>query len=356
MKVKKGFSVMLSFILLIGIFTIPVKASYVNYTDVDVIKAEEKISYMIPDKTKIINYVFTKKSQGKWIPVHPQAEGILCVGEEISIYDANKKLIQNIKDTEDGGVFIKNVKKTDEFFIKLPDDMKENIIVHIDVKKDNVKNLENNILYAQSGQNKNIYQVFNVKKRSIQSIYINPVCDNRSDVTFYVQKKNNGKWTSVTNKITVLATDHEKMTFYTGLKQGEYRLVTKGAEDQIYEIHLQNTVNTSKYQTKKSKAQKVKLKKTATNLYTTTEKASRWYRMSRTTSKYKRYVKMSVNNNSGKVKFTIYKKGRKKALKSYTLSGNASKTYRLKNGSGTYYVKVSKSGSKMNGEYKLQYK
>ncbi|MBS7007279.1 hypothetical protein [Anaerostipes sp.] len=356
MKIKRVFGVMLSLIILMGIIKVPVEASYIEYTDVEVIKAEEKISYMVPDKTKTIKYVFTKKSQGKWIPVQPQQDGILCIGEGTSIYDSNKKLVQNIKDTEDGGIFIKNVKKTDVFFIKLPDDMKENIVVNISIKKDNVPSLKNDILYTQSGQNKNIYQMFNVKKRSIQPIYVAPVCYNGSNVVFYIQKKNNGKWVSITQKMTVSANDHVQKEFYTGLKQGQYRLVSKAAENQIYQIRIKNSALTSKYQTKQTKAQKVKLKKTVTNLYTTTEKASRWYRMSRATSRYKRYVKMSVKNNSGKMKFTIYKKGRKKALKSYTLSGNSSKTYRLKNGSGTYYVKVSKSGSRMNGEYKIQYK
>ena len=68
----------------------------------------------------------------------------------------------------------------------------------------------------------------------------------------------------------------------------------------------------------------------------------------------KQSIKISTNNNSGKLEVSIYKKGRKKVLKKLSFKGEQSKTYRVKK--GTYYVKTAKSGAKMNGEYTIRCK
>ena len=138
-----------------------------------------------------------------------------------------------------------------------------------------------------------------------------------------------------------VANDHKRVTFDTGLKKGEYRLVSNAATGQIYQIALQNQPVSNKYQTKKAKAQTIKKGKTVRNIYTTSEKAARWY-------------KVKANNNSGKLEVSIYKKGRKKVLKKLSFKGEQSKTYRVKK--GTYYVKTAKSGAKMNGEYTIRCK
>ena len=145
--------------------------------------------------------------------------------------------------------------------------------------------------------------------------------------------------------------DHKRVTFDTGLKKGEYRLVSNAATGQIYQIALQNQPVSNKYQTKKAKAQTIKKGKTVRNIYTTSEKAARWYKVKATK---KQSIKISTNNNSGKLEVSIYKKGRKKVLKKLSFKGEQSKTYRVKK--GTYYVKTAKSGAKMNGEYTIRCK
>ena len=145
--------------------------------------------------------------------------------------------------------------------------------------------------------------------------------------------------------------DDSSCTFDTGLKKGEYRLVSNAATGQIYQIALQNQPVSNKYQTKKAKAQTIKKGKTVRNIYTTSEKAARWYKVKATK---KQSIKISTNNNSGKLEVSIYKKGRKKVLKKLSFKGEQSKTYRVKK--GTYYVKTAKSGAKMNGEYTIRCK
>lgn len=356
MKYEKKICFFITLFLCLGIWASPVRASTETSTDVEEISVEKKVNYLIPGKAENKYYKFTAKSQGKWIPIKPQAEGILCIGEEVQIYDKNKKPVSEIKGTEDQNLFIPNVKTEDIFYLKLPDRIEDDFTVYAYMNEDSVKVLQNDILYSQSGKNKNIYQEFRMKCRGKLSIYVQPVCYNDADVTLYVQRKDKDGWKTVVNTWKVRATDHTKKTMLIAQRKGTYRLVSKAASRQLYQIHISNKDVVAKYQTKKSKAQKIKLRTTKSNIYTATEKASRWYRVYRKTAKYKRYVRMSVNNNSGAMKFTIYKKGRSKAVASYTLKGNKSKTYRLRSGRGTYYVKVSKIGSRMNGQYSIQYK
>ena len=256
-----------------------------------------------------------------------------------------------ILDTEDQQVFVPNVKKGEVYYLKLADQIKDEFVATICVKKDNVTPLQTNILYTQSGQDKNIYQEFKTDKRSSQSIYLKPSNYSNKNVTFYLQKKEKGVWKTITNRMIAVANDHKRVTFDTGLKKGEYRLVSNAATGQIYQIALQNQPVSNKYQTKKAKAQTIKKGKTVRNIYTTSEKAARWYKVKATK---KQSIKISTNNNSGKLEVSIYKKGRKKVLKKLSFKGEQSKTYRVKK--GTYYVKTAKSGAKMNGEYTIRCK
>ena len=140
-----------------------------------------------------------------------------------------------------------------------------------------------------------------------------------------------------------------------GLAKGNYRAAVKGKTGTPYLIGYVPETVVKKYKTKKSKAKKITLESFQTDLYTDTERASRWYRISRKTAKKKRYIEISTSMNSGKLKFTIYKKGRKKPLKIYKLSGQKERKYRLKHGAGTYYIKVSKIGKNTNGVYSIDY-
>ena len=92
--------------------------------------------------------------------------------------------------------------------------MKQSISIQAYIKKDNVQKLDFNILYTQTGQNKNIYQTFDVSKRGVQKIYLAPVAFNGEDVTFYVQKNENGTWKSISKTMTSKANDHVKKCLF----------------------------------------------------------------------------------------------------------------------------------------------
>lgn len=336
--------------------------AYRTINDADEIKA---VSSDILAETKdgtianADNYTFTSSMEGKLIKIKPEIDGTLCLDAGNTILDKNKKQLKLVQAEWDSCYYIKNVKKNDIYYVLIPQNFyKEhgyNFIVNAYVYPDNVSKIENNKTYIQSGQNRYTYKYFSIEKRTKSIIAAAPVLiDYKTHTYYYIQRKEKNRWKNVTEKQKGESDEHGKAYTICGLKKGQYRIATKTANDQFAFIRTENTSCTSKYSTKKKKAQKVKLKARKANIYTSTEKASRWYKIYRKTAKHKRYIKMKVQNNSGKVKFTIYKKG--KALKRYTLSDGKSKTYRLKNGKGSYYIKVSKVGAKMNGQYTVQYK
>lgn len=317
------------------------------------------------------SYNYTKVSSKKQIKITAGEDGIFylqlsVVPKKGILKDANKKDIV-AQTTETDSYYLKDVKKGTVFYVQIPEVTDaEDFGINTCMYSDNVQQMKDNVQFVQSGKGSNTYKYFTVSKRSQMKLSISPeFVDYKTHVNFYLQKKDGNTWKTVSYGLKAGADQHGIHEFNFGLKKGSYRLVTKTATSQIFKVYKKTATDTSSYQTKKSKAQKINSGKSKTNIYTATEKASRWYRVSRTSLK-KKYVKVSVANNSGKVKVSIYKKGRAKALKTVTLSsdnynpykmtGKIKYTYRLKSGKGTYYIKVSKSGSKMNGKYTVQYK
>ena len=91
-------------------------------------------------------------------------------------------------------------------------------------------------------------------------------------------------------------------------------------------------------------------------IYTTGEKTSRWYKISITSTKKKRILNLGKNTVSGGYKFTIYKKGKKKAIKTIKVTGNANaKIAKMPKKKGTYYIRISKLTKKTNGTYEIGY-
>ena len=324
-------------------------------------------------------YRFSSKMAGKYVKIIPQGEGTLCLlVDGVTICDADKRIV-NVSESEwnSDTYYIKNVKKDSVYYIKIGSEYNEgnqcNASVTAYICPDNVSQIESGKTYIQSAQGKYLYKYFTIKKRTKSAITMYPaIVDYKTHSYFYIQRKEKDGWKNVTKRQTAEADEHGKHGAVFGLKKGQYRIalksaaMTSGKESQFTIISMKNSTLADKYQTKKSKAQKVKLKTKRTNIYTPTEKASRWYRIYRKTAKYKRYVIVRTENNSGKIKVAIYKKGRKKPIKTsvissdgydpYKMTGKKKFTYRLKSGKGTYYVKISKSGAKMNGQYSIQYK
>ena len=203
------------------------------------------------------------------------------------------------------------------------------------------------------------------------------------NIKIEVQKKNGAKWTSVSKQISVKK--GKKFDLYThmngttakdiqfALKKGEYRLkimAKAGCVSQIaaYESDYQHLAKDSYGKTKKKA---VNLYKTDFDLesndmyyrfgyYFNEDKANtRWYRFVKTN---KKQGALTIYNNmlsSGGFTASIYKKGTKKAVKTYRfdskhMKGTSSDTkivkYKLKT-KGTYYIKISRNSKKVTGQY-----
>ncbi|WP_409015822.1 hypothetical protein [Anaerostipes caccae] len=359
---KRKISVsIISIILCISSFIIPIKADEpTGSMEIETVSQEnllEGINLPIGP-----GYEYLPGDSKKEVKIHVKQNGILYIlfnGDRMiqtgTLLDGNKKAVPMQK-TEEESFYIKDVKKGDIYYVKLPT-IETHFYIETYVYPDNVKNIKENKSYAQSGQGKYTYKYFTVTNRSSYFVTMCPMFfDYKTHAYMYMQRKEAKGWKSVSSRQKSEADEHGRCHFTFGLKKGQYRIAVKSAKNQIIRIKTSKTKMAQRYQTKKLKAQKIKLKTTKTNIYTPTEKVFRWYRIYRKSSKHKRYVKLGVKNNSGKMKFTIYKKGRRKAINSYTLSGNTSRTYRLKSGKGTYYVKISKTGSEMNGQYTIHYK
>ena len=117
MKQKRFYSYALATSLLISSFGGLVNVSAATYQDAEEVKAQEHVSIMKMDASASDLFKFSTKSQSKWIPVYPQADGILEIGANVSVYDKDKKAVATILDTEDQQVFVPNVKKGEVYYL-----------------------------------------------------------------------------------------------------------------------------------------------------------------------------------------------------------------------------------------------
>ena len=249
----------------------------------------------------------------------------------------------------DGAVKLKAEPGT--YYVRLPKDFTTVFIAPF-VIKDNPRKLSNEISYIQSGQGRYTYHSFTMGKRGTADITASPIVKQKTPVVFYVQRREGGRWKNIGRKQKSYFTSDTGTVVY-GLKKGSYRIAAKAGTDQGYSLCVIKTYISAKYKTKKKKAKTLKRFREQYDLYTVTEKASRWYRI--TVPKKRKKVSMEAETymNSGKIKYIVYKKGRKKPVKSLTLSGEKIKQFSFKGSRGTYYVKVTKSGKNANGSYWL---
>ena len=133
------------------------------------------------------------------------------------------------------------------------------------------------------------------------------------------------------------------------MTKGEYRLAIKAPTTQLNAVSYTSSSKSKKVAYKKSKAKKIKLDGQTSNIYTTGEKTSRWYKISITSTKKKRILNLGKNTVSGGYKFTIYKNGKKKAIKTIKVTENANaKIAKMPKKKGTYYIRISKLTKKTN--------
>lgn len=316
---------------------------------------EELVQYMLTGGMKYYNKKF--QPANKMVKLVIADEGILflegsCESKSnMILYDAQKRKVSHNLDEYIHPV---KVKKGDIFYIKFPKNMEE-ALIQAYVWKSNFSNLKNREEEFQEGKGTQTYHGFNIKRRSFVEINIAPLSSKGGTIYAFIQKKEHGTWTSVgkTNSINQKA-KKGKGCFY-GLEKGSYRLVLKSSVSQVAKVGYDRTSVKKSVAYKKSKAKNIKFKDIKENIYTTKEKASRWYKVSVKSVKKQKCLELFRAAEDGGFKFTVYQKGKKKALETKSVMGNKDKKIYLPKRKDTYYIKVSKIGKRTNGAYGIYF-
>lgn len=274
--------------------------------------------------------------------------------EEIKLYDATKQKVLE-KTTIDGDLeYGKLVQNNEVFYLKMPQKI-DKILVMTGVIKDGFGAMKASDTYYESGMGAVTYHPFSITKRSAVEFNISAI-DRSGGMTYaHIEKKEKGKWKRLDSTVKIKPADYDD-DFVHGLTKGEYRLAIKAPKDQLNAVSYTRSTKSKNVSYKKSKAKNIKFNREISNIYTTGEKAARWYRVNITSTKKRRILNLGKDTVSGGYKFTIYQKGKKKAIKTIKVTGNANaKIAKLPKKKGTYYIKMSKLTKKTNGTYEIGY-
>lgn len=107
-----------------------------------------------------------------------------------------------------------------------------------------------------------------------------------------------------------MSTKESDITAAYGLAKGTYCLVLNASKEQLNTVVYERKYYSKKVAYKKSKAKKLNAKE----VYTTNERAARWYKTEVTSTKTEE-TKNINSSRSGGFKFTIYQSGKKNQLK-----------------------------------------
>lgn len=322
-----------------------------NQTSINVYKfgkSEDVVYYLLTSGSKYYNTTYFKNPQK--IKLTAVESGTLYVAlssdkeQAGTIYDANQKVIKKFEDN-----YVKaQVNAGDVYYVDFPKNSKEGIISAY-ILKNQYSKLSQDDLNVQKGEGKETYHSFKMKKRGSVDLMVRTVIEDGGNITYKVQKSTKGKWTTIGKKRTIKSEDFDFGSY--GLSAGNYRLVLKAPKEQV-----SNTIFEKKYYSKKkiaykkSKAYKIG----AQNVYTTGEKAPRWYKVTVKSTKEQERLQIATDVNVGGFKFEIYQNGKKKPIKTIkTSKRNFEKRVKLPKKKGTYYIKVSKLTKKTNGYYEI---
>ena len=288
------------------------------------------------------------KAKDHWVKIKVADPGLFAIdvmGDskvKIPLYDATKKkvLIKDLNGDGNGDEYSAVVKAGDEFYVKLPTKINKSIIL-TGVMKTEFGSMANDKSYYEVGKGTTTYHPFSIKKRSAVEFNISAI-DRNSGITYaHIEKKENGQWKRIDDTVKIKPASYDD-DFVHGLTKGEYRLAIKAPTIQLNAVSYTSSSKSKKVAYKKSKAKKIKLDGQTSNIYTTGEKTSRWYKISITSIKKKRILNLGKNTVSGGYEFTIYKKGKKKAIKTIKVTGNANaKTAKMPKKKGKNNYKVS---------------
>lgn len=274
--------------------------------------------------------------------------------QKVTLYDASKKKVLAKTTSDDDLEYGKLVKAGDVFYVKMPDKI-DKIVIREGVVKDGFTSMKASDTYYESGTGASTYHPFSISKRSAVEFNISSIERKGGETYAHVERKENGLWKRLDNTVKIKPASYDD-DFVHGLSKGEYRLVIKAPKTQLNAVSYTRSPISKKVSYKKSKAKNIRLDDEITNMYTTKEKAVRWYKLKVTSTKQQRILTLGEDTVSGGYSFTIYRSGSKKAYKTIKVTQTATaKTAKLPKKTGTYYLKVSKITSKTNGTYEIGY-
>ena len=326
-----------------------------NKTDVKVYKfgnAEDALYYMMTGGIKYYNRNYFKNPEKiKITPFESGSLFLVIAGDNEqagAIYDADQKLIKKVSLT-----YVKaDVKAGETYYVDFPRNCKEGLLTAY-VLENECKGLVKDDLNMQKGEGKETYHTFKLTKRGYASFLVASLVENVGKTSYKIQKSEKGKWVTIgrTKTFSAMSTKESDITAAYGLAKGTYRLVLNASKEQLNTVVYERKYYSKKVAYKKSKAKKLNAKE----VYTTNERAARWYKTEVTSTKKQKKLKISTAADQGGFKFTIYQSGKKKPIKTVKTSvKHLDKTVKLPKKKGTYYVKVSKVTKKTNGYYEIK--
>lgn len=316
--------------------------------------AQELVEYMLTGGIKYYTNKFNAPERMVKITVADPGTFMLSGTIEgtgkILLYNENKKYIRSISGDDEQGYYQLKVKAGDVFYARMPAGMEKGMLMTY-VLKDDISTFKEGEMYVQSGKGTPTYHQFKVKKRCQATMGLATVEAKGGNITYYIQKNVKGKWIKIGKTNVVKSINGEERIY--GLQKGTYRVVLKAGTSQGTIFSYSAMSVKKKVAFKKAAAQVIKKDDKKTNIYTTTEKASRWYKLLKNSKKSKLYF--GSDASCGGFKFTVYQNGNKKPLKTLKVYGDKTKSYKLPEQSGTYYIKVSKLTKQTNGTYGISY-
>lgn len=325
---------------------------------------EEIIAYQFDTDEDMAKYLVTGglhyynknyKAKDHWVKIKVPDSGILVTSAisesktKILLYDVTKKKVLN-KDLN-GNEYTAIVKGGEEYYVKLPAKIGR-ICILAAVQKGEFTSMSADHEYYEIGKGTNTYHPFSISKRSEASFDISNVHKKKGNISAYVEKNVNGKWKKVGNTATIKPTTSGTELVY-GLSAGKYRLILKNPKDQVISVEYDRETVKKKVAYEKSKAKKID--DDVENIYTQEEQAARWYKLSVSSTKYQSSICVSKDSVGDGFKFTVYKKGTKKAIKTVSVKKNDKLSeIKLPKRKATYYIKVSKLTKKTNGTYYIE--
>lgn len=322
-----------------------------NKTDVKVYKfgtAEDAAYYLLTGGIKYYNKTYFKNPQKiKLTAVESGTMFVAISGDNDqagAIYDADQKLIQKVQDS-----YVKaQVNAGDVYYVDFPRNCKEGLISAY-ILKNECTNLRAQDYNLQKGQGKETYHTFKMKKRGMAIFLMNGLIEDKGNTTYKIQKKKKGKWITI-GKTRKFGPEDPAIETY-GLWKGSYRLVLKSSKEQVSIVTYTRSYYKKNVAYSRSKAKNLD----AENVYTTGEKAPRWYKVAVKSTKKQKTITLSTNVNEGGFIFTFYENGKNKPIKTVKATKRSTeKTIKLPKRKGTYYIKVSKYTKRTNGVYEIE--